>query len=71
MWLKHKGVLVNLNNVKYVETSGRYVVFHFINDSNPLMIPFEDSQQAENYLKGFFIVSKAEKHIDSTNWNLN
>ena len=75
MWLKiREGIVVNLANVKYAETSGRYVVFHFINDTSPLMVPFENKEQSKEWLNVFFTLTKAQKNasaIDISKWKLN
>ena len=71
-WLKVKGIVVNLTNVKHIEREGRFVVFHFSGDSNPLMVPFSHELEAQRWLESFFISTKTKQtSLDTTNWKIN
>jgi len=72
-WVRIGDVVVNLRNVKNIEVSGKFVVFHFVNDTNPLMVPFRNSEAAATWLDGFFSIAKSTKAqgIDTSSWNLN
>ncbi|GEM_PF-3173213 len=71
-WLRIGEVIINVNNVKHLERRGRFVIFHYLGDSDPLMVPFKTPEEAARWLEGFFISTKNKQpSLDTTNWKLN
>ena len=60
-WLTFKGVLINLDNVKHFEVAenSRYVAVHYVNDRNPLLLPFNSPEEAQKWLKAVELLFKA------------
>ncbi|WP_163327609.1 hypothetical protein GFV12_05270 [Desulfurobacterium thermolithotrophum] len=72
MWLKHKEQIVNLENVTFIEREGKLVVFHFLGNSEPLVISFNNEEEACTWFEGFLLTSKIQKKaVDTTHWKLN
>ncbi|ADU96013.1 hypothetical protein Theam_0039 [Thermovibrio ammonificans HB-1] len=65
MWLELNGVLINLDNVKHIERSGRLVVFHYRGDNTPLTVSFESEAVAQGWLEAFALLNKGQKNLIS------
>jgi hypothetical protein len=56
-----KGVLINLDNVKHFEKteSSRYIAVYYLNDPNPLLLPFDSPAEAHKWFDVLRLLFKA------------
>jgi len=70
MWVKYKDILIFLQNITHIERRGRTVIFHYLN-AKPLLLPFENQEQAKKWFEGFFLMAKSGNiPIDTSDWEI-